>query len=315
MSPMSDQRQRGNGRSPTRGTTVDDVFGVLLDRIGSGALPLGSKLPSCRALADEFGSNPTTVNRALARLADTGLVRIETRKGTFVAATEAKATTSLSQIRHMVEQVVEHARVADISRAQLARVFNEVLAEPETQPRVAFVECNAADLHEMAAVVEHATGMTFDRVPLTDLTKKVAARYDAIATPIFHLADVYAVVGDLDRVIELNFVPTSASLRQIASVDPDLVLGVATPIPRGIERLTLLARQYFGGAVRGVLTGNGAVDLSGVDVLVTTSATELTSEELRSVGRVITVDWDLEHSSGASFGQRLNAVVSRRAHA
>lgn len=311
MGTVTDQRQRSNGRSPARGTTVDDVVGVLLDRIASGALPLGSKLPSCRALADELGSNPTTVNRALARLADTGLVRIESRRGTFVAASEVKTNTSQAEIRHMVEQIVGRTRVAGISRGQLTRIFEDVLAEPEMPPRVAFVECNAIDLAEMADVVERATGMTFDRIALSDLTKKSAVRYDAIATPIFHLSDVYAVIGDLDRVIELNFVPTSTALRQIASIDPEFVLGVATPIPRGIDRLTSLAKQYFAGEVRGILTGNGSADLSGVDVLLTTSATGLSAAELGGVHRTIRINWDLEYASGASFMQRLNALLVR----
>lgn len=292
--------------------TVDDVFGVLLDRIGSGALPLGSRLPSCRALADEFGSNPTTVNRALARLADTGLIRIESRKGTFVAAAQPTMADTPPQIRHLIDQLVDRARLAGVGREQLSRVFNDVIAEREVHLRVAFVECNPDDLNDMADIVEHATGMTFDRIQLSDLTKKRAVRYDAIAAPIFHLADVYALIGDLDRVIELNFVPTSASLRQIASIDPELVLGIATPIPRGIDRLTSLAKQYFGGEVRGVLTGDGPVVLDGIDVLLTTSATQLTAEELSDVSRIIRIDWDLEHASGASFVPRLRALLGRR---
>jgi DNA-binding transcriptional regulator YhcF (GntR family) len=294
----------------SRATTVDDVFGALLERIGSGALPLGAKLPSCRALADEFDSNPTTVNRALGRLAETGLVRIESRRGTFVAATEPSESVSLSQIRHQLEQVVERARPAGISREQLARLFDEVLADPVAPPRIAFVECNEADLNEMADVVERATGVTFERVQLHDLTKKSAMRFDAIAAPIFHLSDVYAIVGDLDRVIELNFVPTGGLLRQLASIDPDLTLGVATSLPRGIDRLSSLAKQYFSGEVRGVLTGHGPVDLDGIDVLLVTSATELSDDEARSVPRIVKIDWELEHASGATFEQRLHALLT-----
>ena len=299
-----------NWRDVGRATTVDDVFGALLERIGSGALPLGAKLPSCRALADEFDSNPTTVNRALARLAETGLVRIERRRGTFVAATEPSESSSLSRVRRQLEQVVERARPAGITREQLTELFNEVLSDPVAPPRVAFVECNGADLDEMADVVERATGLGFERVLLHDLTKKSAMRYDAIAAPVFHLSDVYAIVGDLDRVIELNFVPSGHLLRQLASIDPELTLGVATSVPRGIDRLSSLAKQYFAGEVRGVLTGHGPVDLDGIDVLVVTSATELTPAEQRSVPRIIKIDWELEHTSGSSFHQRLIELLA-----
>lgn len=294
----------------SRATTVDDVFEALLERIGTGTLALGSKLPSCRALADEFDSNPTTVNRALGRLAATGLVRIESRRGTFIAATEPSESMSWSHIRHQLEQVVERARSAGISREQLAGLFDEALTAPAAPPRVAFVECNEADVKEMANVVEHATGVTFERVLLYDLTKKSALRYDAIAAPIFHLSDVYAIVGTLHRVIELNFVPSGELLRQLASIDPDLTLGVATSLSRGIDRLSSLARQYFSGDVRGVLTGSGPVDLDGIDVLLVTSATELSADEARSVPRIVKIDWELEHASGATFEQRLRALLT-----
>ena len=294
-----------------RATTVDDVFTTLLERIGSGALPLGARLPSCRALADELDSNPTTVNRALSRLASTGLVRIESRRGTFVAATEPSSSESLLQIRRLLEQAVDRARPAGVSRQQLEQLFEDVLAEPSEVPRVAFVECNDADLQEMAALVERATGVTVEPVLLDDLTKKSSVRFDAIATPIFHLSDVHARVGDLDRVIELNFVPTGALLRQIASIDPELTLGVATSVPRGIDRLSSLVRQYFAGEVRGVLTGAGPVELDDIDVLLVTSATELSPEQTEQVPRVIKIDWELEHASGSTFEHRLHSLLAR----
>ena len=294
-----------------RANTVDDVHAELLERISSGALPLGSKLPSCRALAAELGSNPTTVSRALGRLAEAGLVRTEQRQGTFVAATEPAAGASVAQIRLMLEHVVNQARPAGLGREQLARMLDEVLAAPEQQPRVAFVECNEIDLGEMADLVEHATGVDLDRVRLADLTKKVAVKYDAIATPIFHLADVYAAVGDLDRVIELNFVPTASSLRQLASIDPELVLGVATPLRRGVDRLSSLVRQYFAGEVRGVLTDGDDAELDGIDVLVYTNASQLSDRELSRVRRHIRIVWELEHNSGSTFRQRLDSVAMR----
>lgn len=289
--------------------TVDDVFGSILGRIESGELPLGSKLPSCRALADELASNPTTVNRALARLAEAGLVRIETRKGTFVAASETVEPVGMIAVRQLLEQAADRARSAGIGRGHFLEIVDEVLTAARPRARVAFVECNRTDLDEMAELLRNATGIDFEQVDLHDLSKKTALRFDAIATPIFHLSDVHAAIGDLDRVIELNFVPSAATLRAIASVDPELTLAVATPIPRGIERLRSLVRQYFAGEVRGVLTGEGPVDLTGIDVVVVTSATSLSARELEGVPRTIRIEWELEHSSGVTFDRRLQRLL------
>ncbi|MGP3968482.1 winged helix-turn-helix domain-containing protein [Streptomyces sp. 6N223] len=49
-------------------TSPDRIAGVLRDRIRSGELPRHSRLPTQRALAEQFGTNRTTVRQALAIL-------------------------------------------------------------------------------------------------------------------------------------------------------------------------------------------------------------------------------------------------------
>lgn len=40
------------------------------------------------------------------------------------------------------------------------------------------------------------------------------------------------------------------------------------------------------------------------------SATELSADEARSVPRIVKIDWELEHASGATFEQRLRALLT-----
>lgn len=57
----------------------------LRDRIGRSLWPVGSRLPSRRALAKEYGVSPVTLERAVTRLIADGLLRADDRRGTFVA--------------------------------------------------------------------------------------------------------------------------------------------------------------------------------------------------------------------------------------
>lgn len=57
---------------------------VLEDEIGNGTFAPGEKLPTEQKLAARFGVNRHTIRRALGRLADRGLVRVEQGRGTFV---------------------------------------------------------------------------------------------------------------------------------------------------------------------------------------------------------------------------------------
>jgi DNA-binding transcriptional MocR family regulator len=58
---------------------------LLRSRIERGAWPAGTRLPSVRGLADEFGVSPVTVSRAVRLLTADGTVRAHQGKGVFVA--------------------------------------------------------------------------------------------------------------------------------------------------------------------------------------------------------------------------------------
>lgn len=53
---------------------TDQIVDFLCERIASGAWPIGSRLPSQRAMAEKFGVNRSTVIAAIEELADYGIV-------------------------------------------------------------------------------------------------------------------------------------------------------------------------------------------------------------------------------------------------
>ncbi|REK16495.1 MAG: GntR family transcriptional regulator, partial [Actinobacteria bacterium] len=137
--------------------TVDDVYTALLERIGSGAIEVGSKLPSCRTLADEMGSNPSTVNRALRRLARHGLVRTEPRRGTFLVNAGAVPALSPGEAEKAIRDAVLKARRSGFGAAQIRELFEAALGLGGRQVGVVgFVECNSFDLDRMSTVIENA---------------------------------------------------------------------------------------------------------------------------------------------------------------
>ena len=61
------------------------LYRQLRGDILSGALPLGSKLPSKRTLAEELGLSLITVEHACALLADEGYIETRERSGAYVS--------------------------------------------------------------------------------------------------------------------------------------------------------------------------------------------------------------------------------------
>ena len=77
-------------------TGYADLKAGLLERMRTGELPAGAKLPTVRALADELGLAANTVARAYRELEQAGAVETRGRHGTFVALS-ADATTRAAQ--------------------------------------------------------------------------------------------------------------------------------------------------------------------------------------------------------------------------
>ena len=291
--------------------SVDDIYLQVLEHLGTGSFPLGSRLPSCRELARDMGSNPSTVSRALRRLAANGLVRTEERRGTFVTAIRPAKVDSESQLVEELTKVVARASAAGYDRTVIGRMFEKALAAATTSARVAFAECNAFDLNHMSRMVENATGVTVEPLLLEELDDGWTERFDVVAVPPFHLADVASKSPGLQRVVELNFFPSAAVLRRIATLDLQRRVVVVLPTRRGIERISSLVRQYYAGPIE---TYRGAADdlpeLQAGDVLVTTHALGLTDDQVTHPAEVIRVDWTLDQHSARTFKLRVKQATA-----
>ena len=76
----------------------------LADRIESGELAAGERLPPERELADALGVSRMTVRQALASLAARGMVERGVGRGTFVSEAD-KVTHDLTRVAGFTEQV------------------------------------------------------------------------------------------------------------------------------------------------------------------------------------------------------------------
>lgn len=84
----------------------EQVRGQLARQITDGVLPVGTKLPTVRALAADLAIAPNTVARAYRELEEAGLVDTKGRAGTFVGS-----GGDISR-RELAEAAAEYARTA-----------------------------------------------------------------------------------------------------------------------------------------------------------------------------------------------------------
>ncbi len=137
---------RPDASEPPR-TSSDGIVSALAERVLSGALVAGDRLPSERHLALEFGASRPMVREALRSLTERGLIRVEPARGAFVRGDSGprpyppldleyrrRGTTArqLSETRLMLESeaaglATEHANADDVAALEpLDRVRNDL---------------------------------------------------------------------------------------------------------------------------------------------------------------------------------------------
>ena len=87
--------------------------------VASGALPVGSAVPSVRELARELRVNPATVSKAYQKLTADGALEVRRGEGTFVAARSAEVVSAERErlLARGAEVFVEAARSMGVSKS------------------------------------------------------------------------------------------------------------------------------------------------------------------------------------------------------
>jgi CheY-like chemotaxis protein len=197
------------------GPVARRVYDSLRGRFATGALAAGDRLPSCVALAAQFGVAPLTVRQVLARLEEEGRVSRQRGRGTFVRAPAAPAVLVVDDepvVRQVLTAFVEQGG----ARAVTAVGPAEALAVLEREPQVSLI---LSDLRMPAA----ADGVEFIRT----------ARRRWPAVP---LAAVTGFSGDLDGLFDTPEWPVLVLTKPVRLAHILDVLRLLSPPKPGGER-------------------------------------------------------------------------------
>jgi DNA-binding transcriptional regulator YhcF (GntR family) len=293
--------------------SIDQVYAALMGRLQRGVYPMGSKLPSCRRLAEDLQSNPSTVDRALRRMAEQGLVRTISRQGSFVAATKLLREVSASELASEFESLIHRARRSGISATEIRAMWEAGLKRVTRSPRVALVECNQRDLDVLGSRIEAISGLRITGLLMDDDNPPsgLDSDFDVIVTPFFHLNEVTQLVADPDTLVAVNVTASPQVLRRIAMIDPHQTVAVAAPTDRGLQQVGGLVRQIFGGPVVDFLIGRDQpATLATVGAVVMSNA----SDDLPVLPpdcAVIAVEWMIEDGFGAFLVAQVERLLDR----
>lgn len=189
-SPGSQTRRRNVRKS------YSDIKLALRARIEDGGWRPGMKLPSERALVEEFGCARMTVHRALRELQDEGLIARRHGSGSYVA--DLRPISNILNVRDIHDEVAERGRRhssrmlyarqirADHAVAEAMRidagmpVFSCCLIHFENDVPIQLEErfvnpCLVPDFLQLDLEAKTPSSYLFERAPLTEAEQVVEA--------------------------------------------------------------------------------------------------------------------------------------------
>lgn len=311
----------GEGTSTTRrsaGGKGERLKQVIVERISAGTYPVGARLPGVRAAAEEFGVHANTVGRIYGELADEGLVKTVHGSGTFVVKVpgEARAGRARAELRSNLHDLAALARQLGLSRAEWVELTSEAEAVGFSDDELTtwFVECSLRDSEELASSLCTLLGRHVRPLLTTELAAGGPASADEsqlfVTTP-FHLEEVEAAVGSAHQVVNVNVVPTSETLVQLAGLEPDARVTVLASNAATLERFVNMLHTYtrLDPVATAVIDDPQAPTLvREAEVLIDSQSIHEKVQNWRPTARVLTVRFQIEPTSVAY----LREVLRRR---
>jgi DNA-binding transcriptional regulator YhcF (GntR family) len=213
--------------------------------IESGAWEPGRRLPTVRELAQALRINYNTVRQAYQDLERRGYIVTVQGRGTFVAEDPPRSPEDLrTSLLDLIDEALIKARQLGITPddfAQTAYARAKLFPQAEPAVRLLFAECNQADLEYYARNITQATAVQPEIYLVDDLRaqdRKFFAQFDLVATTLFHVAEIQALVGPEQTVFGLMVKPDYLEvLAEISRMPAGARVGLVCAEQRGVEAM------------------------------------------------------------------------------
>jgi GntR family transcriptional regulator len=223
---------------------------LIEERIRSGNVAVGARMPTVRALAQQWHVDKNTVARAYKSLERKGYLELTRGRGAFVRRLTPPHGDFDGRWLQRLEQLLGDAKAHALERDRVLRGVTQVLDRVYGRAglRLALVECNRRDLENLSDVLSGAIELPFDGILLGHFLEKpveTSMRYDLIVTTFNHLAEVSAALGPGEerKVVGVQSMPTHDALLKIARLHAG-VIGFVYERPRAGDEFAHAIRAY-----------------------------------------------------------------------
>ena len=204
----------------------------IMENIRRGTLPLGSKLPTVRDLAEKMGLARGTIKRAYDELERLGAIEMTQGRGSYVCWQEENSASRKVRAMRAIDDMLDELEGLGFSSAEIS-IFLELKQrdrlETEHQFPVALVSACEETLQQAAEQLKNLPGVelfTYSLKALRAVSGKLTEENCLVVTDDFLYDVVRGILGDEDRIVRVAYEPTLETVRELSRIPAGSRIGV-----------------------------------------------------------------------------------------
>ena len=240
-----------------RSVSWSQIERAVLLRIARGEYVPGQRIPTCEALAAEFGANKNTVSKAYRSLAKRGYLLTRAGFGTFISRRPARIDfdDALDGIKGLLALAVQEAKLSGLGPGQFCKFVDDVVAQGyrHAGPRVGFVECNRQDATTLSRDLQRAISHPIEPLLIDNVLadpRRFLDDYDILAVNITHLSALESALGaragkdGSAQIVGMHIPIDSDSLLQVVRLRAGTRVGIVCDLKQTLTSLKGMVDGY-----------------------------------------------------------------------
>lgn len=212
------------------------IYQQLVDsirsNIKSGRMPLGTRLPTVRELADTLQVAQGTVKRTYDELEQEELIKKAQGRGTFVCYSPAPPDSRKDKALAAIDKALKEMEDMGFSVSEINIFLNlklRELASHQDNIKIAIVECNREILDQLQQQLHKLSRIDLYTSLLSDMEAypyNISEDMDIIVTTQTHAEAVERLIQDKHKLAKIALRMASKSVKQIVKLEPGENAGI-----------------------------------------------------------------------------------------
>ena len=304
----------------------------IKERVESGALRVGDKLPTERELSEQLRLSRGTVRSAYRQLEEDGVIETIRGSGSYVrAATGVTDRRQKDRAARVLDDAIYGLTEMGLSLKEITTLFHACVAAKgmDNVLNLAIIDSNQEAMYDFQSQLSYLAGTALSMFILESVTmspdpERLLEPFDIIIAPSRHYPRISALIPRLqDKIIKAAISPGQDSLLEIASLDRRARIGILCRTNDFLTMVkdTLLAYGFPAENIQALFEAEYTTSTyfpGGIDALIsfrgahifTSEAFSFRNEEfLGKGGKLIQFTCAMEQGSLIYLEDRMNTLI------